>query len=125
MPPCSTASCTTISRLVFFTESTINADVKRRDAARIDYFGGNSFIRQLFGRSERQCNHARQSDYRHVIALPQNLGFTNRHDVIAIGNLPFRPIEPAMLDEDHWVVVANSCLEQAFGVGGIGRHDDL
>ena len=60
-----------------------------------------------------------------MIALPQNLGFTNRDDVIAIGNLPFRPIEPAMLDEDHWVVVANSCLQQSFGVGGIGRHDDF
>ena len=43
-----------------------------------------------------------------MIALPQNLGFSNRDDLIAIGNLPFRPIETAVLDEDHWVVVANS-----------------
>ncbi len=62
---------------------------------------------------------------RQVGALALHVGLAERNQILAVRDLAALAVEQGVLQKHHRIVVANGGLEQALGVVGGGRDDDL
>ena len=67
----------------------------------------------------------RGRDHGHVAAVALDLGDAERDQLLAVRHLPRDAIEPAVLEDEHGVGIADRGLQQAAHVGGRGRDADL
>src|SRR5437867_492297 len=83
----------------------------------VDDLDRNTLARELVGRGERRVHVVREPDDRHVRAGALHVGDPDRHDMVAVGDGPLQRGEPAALERDDGVVVANRALQQSLRVG--------
>lgn len=83
------------------------------DGARVDDLALDPFPRQLFRGMQRFVNHERCGDYGNVPSLPHHLSHAQGNEVVVLGHFPATGQQPAMLEEEHRVVVAYGALPGA------------
>ena len=99
--------------------------VERRRRARVDDLARDALAGELVGRLLGELHHAPERDDRHVVALAHDVGLAERDRVRLLGHVALERVEHLVLEEDHRVVVADRLDQQALGVVGVRRHDDL
>ena len=100
--------------------------VERADGTQVDDLGADPLLRQFIGSLKRKADHAGVSNQRHVRAGALHSGLANRENVVVeVRHREARSVKQFMLQEDDRVRVAYGGLEQAFGISGIVRGDDL
>ena len=68
-------------------------------------------------------DHDGDGDNGDVGALAFDIRFAKGNRILFLGYVPFDRITPLVLEEEHRIVAADGCLEQALDVvGGDGHH---
>src|SRR5579883_1736505 len=100
--------------------------IERQQRAQIDHLGRGAFRSQPFGGFEGSPDHGAVGHDGQVFAFPDDLGLADGHGVIGGRKVLLDlAVEALVLEEDDGVVVANCGLDEAFGIVGRRRRDDL
>ena len=113
-----------MQRPVCFTDLTIRSSSSGA-SVRIDDLDRDAALGEDVGRQPRLDVHPRQADDRDVLAgrrmRPTPSGISCR----LLGHVLLGPVQPAVLEADHRIVVADGCGQHALHVRRRGRRDDL
>src|SRR5712671_4163600 len=94
--------------------------VERHERAHVDHRRGDAVLAgEHFRRLQRAGNHGGERDHRDVLPFAQHLRFSERLDVLALGNLAFVREQALVLEKDDGIRISYRRGEQALRVGGI------
>ena len=99
--------------------------IQRPRRAWIDNFRTDPYFFQQLGRTQRNLHHAARPDQRDVVSFALHIGHAKGNCIFLRWNRPFKLIHHLVFEKDHWIVIANCGLQQAFGVVGRRRQERL
>jgi len=91
----------------------------------IDNLRGTADFLQDVSGAHRFQHGVRRGDDGHVLAGPYHTRPIERILVVALWHVPRGVVHKPMLEEDHRVVILDSCNQHAFGISSEGGHHDL
>src|SRR5262252_440346 len=99
--------------------------VERHERSHVDHGRVDSVGGERLGGFLRPGNHRGERDDRRVRARAQDLGFSERLDVLAVGHLALVREQALVLEEHHRIRVADRRGEQSLRVGGSRGRNHL
>ena len=122
----SVSSCTTHNRRVFSSERRIVSRSSGSERAQVDDFDLDPLACERCGGGERLVQHHPVGEDGDVTALARDRRVSDRHDVIARGNVAAdRAVRSFVFEDEHRIGIADRGEQQPFRVGRRRGCDDL
>ena len=114
-----------MQRPVFLIELDDGVEIERAQGAKVDEFGVDAKAGELGDRLGRIAHADTERNDRDVFARLGDARLAKRQDkVVELWHVERLAVEDLVLEEDHRIGIADSCLEQAFRIGGGIGNDD-
>ena len=125
-PHCCQPSSTVTRRAGLLDRRNDGVGVHRLERAQVNHLGIDAFAGQFFGGLEGIVHAHRPGDDRHVVSGPRDLCLADRQDkVIELRHRRRVAVENFVFEEDHRIGIADRGLQQALGIGSVGRRNHL